>query len=99
MESLRQLFVFNEKTMCDTHETFKCKRCKNGKQMFKPLDDGKGNVKAGATGNDTSTWNHFSELDIAKVHDDILKECSTKSGVVSFVFQNKSHDQILVKTK
>lgn len=35
IDSLRQLFLFNEKTLCETHETFKCKRCKNGKQMVK----------------------------------------------------------------
>lgn len=35
IDALRQLFLFNEKTLCETHETFKCKRCKNGKQMVK----------------------------------------------------------------
>lgn len=35
IDSLRQLFLFNEKTLCETHETFKCKRCRNGKQMVK----------------------------------------------------------------
>lgn len=35
IDALRQLFLFNEKTLCETHETFKCKRCKNGKQMIK----------------------------------------------------------------
>lgn len=35
LDALRQLFLFNEKTLCETHETFKCKRCKNGRQMIK----------------------------------------------------------------
>jgi DNA repair and recombination RAD54-like protein len=35
VESLRQLFLFNETTICDTHDTFKCKRCKDGKQFIK----------------------------------------------------------------
>ena len=35
LDALRQLFLFNENTMCETHETFKCKRCKNGKQISK----------------------------------------------------------------
>ncbi|KAJ2913432.1 hypothetical protein MD484_g6970, partial [Candolleomyces efflorescens] len=36
LDSLRQLFTFNEHTLCDTHETsFKCKRCTGGKQMVK----------------------------------------------------------------
>lgn len=35
VDSLRQLFTFNNKTICDTHDTFKCKRCKDGRQMVK----------------------------------------------------------------
>jgi DNA repair and recombination RAD54-like protein len=35
VDSLRQLFKFNEKTVCDTHDTFKCKRCREGKQLVK----------------------------------------------------------------
>jgi len=35
LDALRQLFLFNEQTLCETHETFKCKRCKNGRQMIK----------------------------------------------------------------
>ncbi|KAJ9107838.1 hypothetical protein QFC19_002744 [Naganishia cerealis] len=34
-DDLRQLFKFNEKTVCDTHDTFKCKRCRDGKQIIK----------------------------------------------------------------
>jgi DNA repair and recombination RAD54-like protein len=34
-DDLRELFSYNEKSICDTHDTFKCKRCKNGKQMIK----------------------------------------------------------------
>jgi hypothetical protein len=34
-DDLRQLFKFNEKTVCDTHDTFKCKRCRDGKQVIK----------------------------------------------------------------
>ena len=35
LDSLRQLFLFKENTLCETHETFKCKRCKNGHQVMK----------------------------------------------------------------
>jgi DNA repair and recombination protein RAD54 and RAD54-like protein len=35
IDALRKLFLFNEHTMCETHETFKCKRCKHGKQIIK----------------------------------------------------------------
>jgi hypothetical protein len=35
VDALRKLFLFNEGTLCETHETFKCKRCKDGKQILK----------------------------------------------------------------
>ena len=35
IDALRKLFLFNENTLCETHETFKCKRCKNGRQVMK----------------------------------------------------------------
>ena len=35
IDALRQLFDFNEKTLCDTHDTFQCKRCKDGIQKVK----------------------------------------------------------------
>lgn len=35
LDALRKLFLFNEKTLCETHQTFKCKRCKDGRQMVK----------------------------------------------------------------
>jgi hypothetical protein len=35
LDALRQLFQFNETTLCETHETFKCKRCKDGRQVTK----------------------------------------------------------------
>src|SRR5579859_1861085 len=35
LTDLRTLFKYNDTTNCETHETFKCKRCKNGKQFIK----------------------------------------------------------------
>lgn len=35
VDALRQLFTLNQSTLCETHETFKCKRCKDGKQIIK----------------------------------------------------------------
>lgn len=35
VDALRQLFSFREDTLCDTHDTFKCKRCKDGRQIVK----------------------------------------------------------------
>ncbi|KAJ3090623.1 DNA-dependent ATPase protein rad54 [Quaeritorhiza haematococci] len=40
-----------------------------GHQILKPPEN---TINAGATASDTSTWNHFSELEITKVYDDIL---------------------------
>lgn len=35
-QDLRKLFLYKgHHTICETHETFKCKRCKNGKQHIK----------------------------------------------------------------
>ncbi|KAI9342890.1 P-loop containing nucleoside triphosphate hydrolase protein [Obelidium mucronatum] len=84
IDELRKLFILNENTACDTHDTFKCKRCIRGRQVTKP-----GKMSAGATANDTSTWNHFSVEDLNKMNDSILKEAAAKTGSVSFVFENE----------
>jgi DNA repair and recombination RAD54-like protein len=89
LDNLRQLFEFKENTICDTHDAFKCKRCVDGKQITKPVS---GVVNTGATGADTSTWNHFSHQELHQVYDHILREQSEITQVVTFCFQNKSHD-------
>lgn len=33
--NLRELFKYNGSTVCDTHDTFKCKRCQNNRQTSK----------------------------------------------------------------
>jgi DNA repair and recombination RAD54-like protein len=35
IDALRKLFLLNDNTLCETHETFKCKRCTDGKQTVK----------------------------------------------------------------
>ncbi|KAI9653443.1 MAG: DNA-dependent ATPase protein rad54 [Alyxoria varia] len=51
-ESLRELFALKEGTWSDTHDTFKCSRCR--------AEDGRQMVKAQAMlYGDTSSWNHF----------------------------------------
>jgi len=81
IEALRQLFLFNEATLCETHETFKCKRCKDGKQVTK---------SPALLYGDASTWNHFTNEELANNHDDLLRaEVGLKE--VSFVFQYVSH--------
>ncbi|KAI9104828.1 P-loop containing nucleoside triphosphate hydrolase protein [Phlyctochytrium arcticum] len=96
LENLRQLFLFNPTTLCDTHDTFRCKRCIKHKQIKKPPEL---EVNAGAGAQDTSTWNHYSELELGKVVDTCLKTEAMESKVVTYVFQNKSHEQQVVKLK
>ncbi|KAF9557167.1 DNA-dependent ATPase protein rad54 [Mortierella alpina] len=82
-ENLRELFKFNETTeCCDTHETFKCKRCVDGRQVMKAPQVSYG---------DTSTWNHFKgDHDLLKLTDPLLKE-EADTNAISFVFQYISH--------
>ncbi|KAH9935029.1 P-loop containing nucleoside triphosphate hydrolase protein [Fomitopsis serialis] len=81
LDSLRKLFLFNEKTICETHETFKCKRCKDGRQVIK--------APALLYG-DASTWNHFTNTELKNNHDDLLR-AEVGLPEVSFVFQYISH--------
>ncbi|KAF8274928.1 SNF2 family domain-containing protein [Lactarius quietus] len=80
-DALRKLFLFNEHTQCETHETFKCKRCKHGKQIVK--------AQAVLYG-DASTWNHFTNEELRNNHDDLLR-AEVGYPDVSFVFQYVSH--------
>src|SRR5690606_6982514 len=50
LDALRELFTYKQNTRCETHDTFKCKRCKDGKQFVR--------AQAMLYG-DTSTWDHF----------------------------------------
>ncbi|KAF8643841.1 hypothetical protein AX16_008858 [Volvariella volvacea WC 439] len=81
LDALRQLFLFNEKTLCETHETFKCKRCRDGRQVIK---------SSALLYGDASTWNHFTNAELKNNHDDLLR---AEVGLpdVSFVFQYISH--------
>ncbi|WBW73540.1 DNA-dependent ATPase Rad54/Rhp54 [Schizosaccharomyces osmophilus] len=81
MDNLRHLFQLNENTICETHETFKCKRCRNGKQFIR--------APAMLYG-DTSTWNHFTNPTLEKIEDHLLKRECGKDQVTT-VFQYKSH--------
>ncbi|KAI0797951.1 DNA repair protein, SNF2 family [Abortiporus biennis] len=80
-DALRKLFLFNENTLCETHETFKCKRCKNGKQTMK---------SQALLYGDASTWNHFTNAELKNNHDDLLR-AEVGLPQVSFVFQYISH--------
>ncbi|KAI9818015.1 MAG: DNA-dependent ATPase protein rad54 [Phylliscum demangeonii] len=82
LDSLRELFQFQPDTTSDTHDTFKCKRCKA---------DGKQSIKAAAMlYGDTSTWNHFINDGLKPIQDLLLRqECGLEQ--VSAVFQYISH--------
>lgn len=82
LDSLRELFQYHGKTTSDTHDTFKCKRCKpDGKQFLK--------APAMLYG-DTSTWNHFVNAGIEKIQDLLLRQEFGEKDV-SAVFQYISH--------
>jgi DNA repair and recombination RAD54-like protein len=81
IDALRQLFQFKENTLCETHDTFKCKRCRDGRQFIK--------APALLYG-DASTWNHYTNAELAKNHDDLLR-AEVGQPEVSFVFQYISH--------
>ncbi|KAJ7632714.1 DNA repair protein, SNF2 family [Roridomyces roridus] len=81
VDALRKLFLFNEDTLCETHETFKCKRCRDGKQFIKA---------AAMLYGDASSWNHFTNAELKNNHDDLLR-AEVGLSEVSFVFQYISH--------
>uniref|UniRef100_L7IVR3 DNA repair and recombination protein RAD54 n=1 Tax=Pyricularia oryzae (strain P131) TaxID=1143193 RepID=L7IVR3_PYRO1 len=82
LDSLKELFQYRGNTRSDTHDTFKCKRCK---------PDGKQYIKAPAMlYGDTSTWNHFNNEGLKPIQDLLLRqECGETE--VSAVFQYISH--------
>ncbi|POS85422.1 P-loop containing nucleoside triphosphate hydrolase [Erysiphe pulchra] len=82
LDSLRELFQYNGGTTSDTHDTFKCKRCK---------PDGRQFIKAPAMMyGDTSTWNHFNNSGLESIQDLLLRQESGEPEV-SAVFQYISH--------
>jgi len=84
-DSLRELFLYNAKTRCDTHDTFKCKRCKDGRQFIK--------AQAMLYG-DTSSWNHFvndgKDGPMGRIQDHLLRQ-EAEENDVSALFQYISH--------
>ncbi|KAL1964002.1 hypothetical protein VTN77DRAFT_7548 [Rasamsonia byssochlamydoides] len=86
LDSLRELFQFKPDTRSDTHDTFKCKRCRPDGTQF---------IKAPAMlYGDTSTWNHFvndgEKGPLNKIQDLLLRQ-ETSEKDVSAVFQYISH--------
>lgn len=86
LESLKELFQFKPNTRSDTHDTFKCKRCKPDGMQF---------LKAPAMlYGDTSSWNHFvndgEKGPLSKIQDLLLRQ-EVSENAVSAVFQYISH--------
>jgi len=82
LDSLRELFQYRPDTRSDTHDTFKCKRCR---------PDGRQHIKAQAMlYGDTSTWNHFVNDALKGIQDHLLKQ-EGEEQEVSAVFQYISH--------
>jgi DNA repair and recombination RAD54-like protein len=89
LDSLRELFQYRDNTTSDTHDTFKCKRCRK--------EDGRQILKAPAMlYGDTSSWNHFvndgENGPLGKIQDLLLRqETANDLKDVSAVFQYISH--------
>ncbi|KAF1737038.1 DNA repair protein rhp54 [Beauveria bassiana] len=81
-DSLRELFQYRSDTRSDTHDTFRCKRCR---------PDGTQYIKAPALlYGDTSTWNHFTNDGLKPIQDLLLRQEYGEHDV-SAVFQYISH--------
>ncbi|QLQ79235.1 hypothetical protein HG537_0B05820 [Torulaspora globosa] len=82
-DNLRVLFKFNGETICETHETYNCKRCdsKTGKQKIK---------SPAMLYGDATTWNHLNHEALQKTNDHLLRN-EFNSPDISYVFQYISH--------
>ncbi|CUM66345.1 uncharacterized protein PRCAT00004008001 [Priceomyces carsonii] len=80
-DNLKQLFQFQPNTVCDTHDTYNCKRCKNGEQHIK--------APAMLYG-DATTWNHLNNSSLEK-NEDMLVRNESQFNDVTFAFQYISH--------
>ena len=81
-DNLKQLFQFNTKTICETHDTYKCKRCDaSGKQRIKP---------SAMLYGDSTTWNHINH-DMLDQNEDFLIQNESQYDTVDFAFQYISH--------
>ena len=81
-DNLRQLFLFQPDTECDTHDTYNCKRCHKDKGQT---------IKAPAMlYGDATTWNHIKH-DRLKSNEDSLVADEANYNDISFAFQYISH--------
>lgn len=81
-DNLRQLFMYQPDTECDTHDTYNCKRCKKDTGQF---------IKAPAMlYGDATTWNHLNHKKLAN-NEDVLVANEAQFNDVSFALQYISH--------
>ncbi|KAL3475484.1 vacuolar protein 14 C-terminal Fig4p binding-domain-containing protein [Aspergillus californicus] len=85
-ESLRELFQFKPQTTSDTHDTFKCKRCR---------PDGAQYIKAPALlYGDTSSWNHFVNSGengpLSKIQDLLVRQETQERDVSAKVVRDSA---------
>lgn len=81
-DNLKQLFQFNTETNCETHDTYKCKRCDvTGKQKIRSMAMLYG---------DATTWNHINH-DMLDKNEDFLMQNESQYDTVNFAFQYISH--------
>ncbi|KAL2794762.1 vacuolar protein 14 C-terminal Fig4p binding-domain-containing protein [Aspergillus keveii] len=86
LDSLRELFQFKPETTSDTHDTFKCKRCR---------PDGTQYIKAPALlYGDTSSWNHFvndgEKGPLSKIQDLLIRQETQERDVSAKVVRDSA---------
>ena len=79
--NLKKLFKYDDKSACNTHTTFNCKRCVKGQQRKQ--------AEAMLYG-DATTWNHLNHGDLKNTNDHLLKN-EYDHNDVTYAFQYISH--------
>ncbi|KXS10697.1 hypothetical protein M427DRAFT_73647 [Gonapodya prolifera JEL478] len=92
LENLRQLFQYTGDHALRHARPVQVQAVLQGPPAGAPPE---GQINAGASAADTSQWNHISQMELSRVADIVLNKSS--HDVVSYVFQNKSHEQVARK--
>lgn len=81
-DSLRQLFLYQPDTACDTHESYNCKRCS--------IEEGQFIKPPAMLYGDSTTWNHLNHAALEK-NEDSLIATEAKFDDITFALQYISH--------
>jgi len=93
-EDLRDIFSYNEHTLCDTHELFGC-HCvdqaagRSRKSHLKVLNQEEQNIAQ----QEMATWQHCPDASLFK--DTLLQSLEAISEKITFVFQKQTKDLLL----